>query len=347
MADWMGQMADAVEEAEAAQRPSNWENPVQAVLVDEVPTEPAMSPRSQVIEVPVNDGRWSTQEYAELMFYIAQELHERDQVRLQELLDKQLAEARAQRAPDARVVEELQIPSLEHGPHPEPERFATRYILNDGSMPQQEHQELLRKASQAFNNLDMEKERQRVAAAEHEAHQRSIDEWEAQIKARELHHPAIPSGPTPQGPSSMRVLPNVHEALRQNDPSVTSLTQPAVKKAPPTLGRARPKAFYSDTEPPRIGSGVPPPPPAEPRPAVVPSVQLPLAATPMTPSHPPRPPLSALPKHSIYGDEFRCQQACTGATDSASSTEQACSMQGIPKVFSTPGSSLHGSIGSS
>ena len=95
----------------------------------------------------------------------------------------------------------------------------------------------------------------------------------------------------------MRVLPNVHDALRQNDPKTTSFSQPFVKKAPPTLGRARPSAFYSDAEPPRIGAVIQPPPPAAPRPAVVPSVELPLAATPMTPSHPPRPPLSALPKH--------------------------------------------------
>ena len=176
-------------------------------------------------------------------YYIAQDLNARDQARLQELWDRQRADAKAQQ------------------------------------------------------QLDMEQERRRAEAAEHEAHERSIKEWEAMIKARELDNPALPSGPTPQGTSSMRVLPKVHEALRQNDPRVTSYSQPAVKKAPPTLDRPRPAVFYSDTEPPRIGSGVPPPPPAAPRPKVVPSVELSLAATPMTPSHPPRPPLSALPKY--------------------------------------------------
>ena len=195
-------------------------------------------------EVPVNDGRWTTDEYAELLYYIAQDLNQRDQVRLQELWDRQQADARSS----------------------EPLR-------------------------------DMERDRQRVEAAEHEAHQRSIQEWEAKVQAKELDNPALPCGPTPQGASSMRVLPNVHDALRQNDPKTTSFSQPVVKKAPPTLGRARPSAFYSDTEPPRIGAVIQPPPPAAPRPAVVPSVELPLAATPMTPSHPPRPPISALPKH--------------------------------------------------
>ena len=238
----MNQMVNAVDEAEAAD----------TLPQEEVPTEPAITPRSQHQDAP-GSPRW---------------------------------------------VEELQLPSLEYGPRPEPERSAIRYILNDGSLPQEEYEELARKAAQAFNNRDMEKERRRAEAAEHEAHQRSIDEWEAKLQAQQLDNAALPSGPTPQGTSSMRVLPNVHEALRQNDPKATSFSQPAVKKAPPTLDRARPSVFYSGTEPPRIGSGVPPPPPAAPRPAVVPSIELPLAATPMTPSHPPRPPLSALPKYS-------------------------------------------------
>ena len=238
MADWMNQMADAVDAAEAAN----------ARAQDEVATEPATSPRSQFREIP---------EY----------------------------------------LEELRLPSLEYGPHPEPERWVTRWITRDDCAPE-EWEEYFRKYRQTFNNYDMERERQQAEAAENEAHERSIKEWEAQMKAQGMDHPALPSGPTPQGISSQRVLPRVHEALRQNDPSVTSYSQPAVKKAPPTSGRPMPSVFHSESEPPRIGSGVPPPPPAAPRPKVVPSIALPLAATPMTPSHPPRPPLSALPKHS-------------------------------------------------
>ena len=57
MADWMNQMANAVDEAEAAN----------ALPQEEVPTEPATSPRSQqMIEVPINDGRWTAEEYAQL-----------------------------------------------------------------------------------------------------------------------------------------------------------------------------------------------------------------------------------------------------------------------------------------
>ena len=62
----------------------------------------------------------------------------------------------------------------------------------------------------------------------------------------------------------MRVLPDVHEALRQNDPSKAAGSQPVLKKAPPTTGRGRPASFYSGDEPPRIGTAPvqPPPPPS-------------------------------------------------------------------------------------
>ena len=215
MADWMNDMANAVEEAEAAQ----------ARAQEEVPTEPAISPRDPVLEVPVNDGQWTTEEYAKIV-KDARDLHTMDQAIQQEI-----------------------------------------------------------------------SQRQRAQAAEHEAHERSIREWEAELQAKGFDVPSLPVGPPPQGIASQRELPRVHEALRRNVPSITSHSQPAVKKAPPTCGRPMPSVFIKETEPPRIGSGVQPPPPAAPRPKGVPSIALPLAETPMTPSHPPRPPLSALPKH--------------------------------------------------
>ena len=209
-------MANAVEEAEAAQ----------ARAQEEVPTEPAISPRDAVFEVPVNDGQWTTEEYAKIV-KDARDLHTMDQ-------------------------------AIQHD---------VMY-------------------------------RQRAQAAEHEAHERSIREWEAELKAKGFDAPSLPSGPPPQGIASQRELPRVHEVLRQNDSRNTSYSQPTVKKAPPTCGRPMPSVFFKETEPPRIGSGIQPPPPAAPRPKGVPSIALPLAETPMTPSHPPRPPLSALPKHS-------------------------------------------------
>ena len=173
--------------------------------------------------------------------------------------------------------------------------MGTRWVVNEGSYTDEEWAEYFRKHRQAWNDYDMERERQQAEAAAREAHQRSIQEWEARV-SEDLRHPAIPSGPPPKGISSMRALPDVHDALRQNDPKMASYSQPVVKKAPPSMGRPRPSAFYSDAEPPRIGAPVQPPPPAAERPAEAQSLNLPLAATPMTPSHPPHPPIQALPK---------------------------------------------------
>ena len=203
---------------------------------DEVPTEPATSPRSQLHEVPVLPN----------------------------------------------YVEELQLPSLEYGPHPEPERFATRYILNDGSMPQEAYEELIRKAAQSFNNRDMERER-------HVQKLQSIKHINGVSKNGKLRSRLV----------AFTML-QFHAAPLQQ----------------------------------------------EPRPVDASSARLPLAATPMTPSHPPRPPIEALPKYPPM-DEFLCQQASIGATDSTGSAEQTCSMQGISTLFSASRSSLYGSKGNS
>ena len=164
---------------------------------------------------------------------------------------------RAMEVPVQRWVQELQLPTIEHGPREEPERFVSRYIPNDGSLTRQAYDALLRRAAQTFNNQDMEREIEDAVQREQEAHDRSVKEWEARIAAQELKdHHDIPLGPAPSGTSSMRALPNVHDALRQNDPSKATHSQPVVKKAPPSMGRPMPAGFYSDKEPPRIGTPV-------------------------------------------------------------------------------------------
>ena len=153
-------------------------------------------------------------------------------------------------------------------------------------MTQEAHDALLRKAAQAFNNQAMQREIEDAVQREKEAHERSVREWEARIAAQELKdHHDIPRGPPPPGTSSMRALPDVHAALRQNDPSQATHSQPVVKKVPPSTGRPMPTGFYSDREPPRIGTPVQPPPPATSRPDTAQGLNLPLAATPMTPNH--------------------------------------------------------------
>ena len=140
------------------------------------------------------------------------------------------------------------------------------------------------------------------AERQNQEYVRSMNEWKAEVESQGFKdHPSVPHGPPPKGTSSMRALPNVHEALRQNDPSKAPASQPILpKKAPPTTGRGRPAAFYSGDEPPRIGSApVQPPPP--PKPSSMWEVQPqgmfhPPTATPMTPGYPPRPPVEALPK---------------------------------------------------
>ena len=190
-------------------------------------------------------------------------------------------------------LEELRLPTREIGPRDEPEKFVTRWLVNDGSYADEEFDARLRKARQTFNNHDMELEAEAAVRREREAY-----EWERQIAARNLSdHRNIPRGPPPAGPSSMRALPDVHAALRQSDPSMAAHSQPVVKKAPPSRGRPMPPGFYSDKEPPRIGTPMQPPPPTTSRPDAAQGLNLLLASTPVTPSHPPCPPIDALPKH--------------------------------------------------
>ena len=252
MAD-MAELVDAAEEAAPAPPLTKASPPesMSTVSIEDVPTEPATSPRMMEVPVP----QWP---------------------------------------------QEVQLPTGMIGPQEEPEQFPSKFILNDGRWTAEEHEELLRKAAQAWNYRDWSRERREAELREKEAHERSIQEWQAQVDSKGLKdHASIPRGPPPKETSSMRVLPNVHEALCQNDPSLATGSQPVLKKAPPSTGRPMPKGFYSDKEPPRIGSASAQPlPPPRPRPweAQPPRVSLPLAATPMTPGHPPRPPVEALPK---------------------------------------------------
>ena len=141
---------------------------------------------------------------------------------------------------------ELQLPTREIGPREEPEEFPTRFILNDGRWSEEEHEALLRKAAQAWNCRDMDRELEDAVQREKEAHEQSIKAWEARIALQELpDHPGIPRGPPPKETSSMRVLPDVHAAVRQNDPSMIAGSQPVLKKALPSrlYGKADAKRF--------------------------------------------------------------------------------------------------------
>ena len=167
---------------------------------------------------------------------------------------------------------ELQIPTRgrEIGPREEPERYPTRFIVNDGQWTPEEHEEQLCTKQLKHGNYDMtwNPEAREEAERHSQEFQRGMAAWKREVESRGFKdHPSVPYGPPPKRISSMRALPEVHDALRQNDPSKAPASQPILpKKAPPTTGRTRPAAFYSGDEPPRIGSApVQPPPP--PRPA--------------------------------------------------------------------------------
>ena len=198
--------------------------------------------------------------------------------------------------PVQRWAEELQLPTGQIGPREEPERYATRFVVNGGQWTPSEHEAELRKAAQAWNYRDWNRERREAELREKEAHDRSIQEWEAQVKSQGfVDHPSIPRGPPPKETSSLRVLPNVHAALRQNDPSMAPGSQPVLKKAP-HRGRKLSTLIVNLQ---RIGTAPVqplPPPKSCPWEAQPQGVSLPLAVTPMTPGYPPRPPVEALPK---------------------------------------------------
>ena len=84
MSGWIEAMADAIDAHETQQAPptSKASGPpsMRTVSIDDTPTEPATSPR--MMEVPVNDGRWTQAEYAALVRRAAQSFENRDIDRL-------------------------------------------------------------------------------------------------------------------------------------------------------------------------------------------------------------------------------------------------------------------------
>ena len=128
---------------------------------------------------------------------------------------------------------ELQLPTREIGPRPEPEVYPTRFIVNDGQCQwtPEEHDEELRKAAQAVNLYAWNREaREEEAERQNKEFIRSMNEWKAEVESRGFkNHPSVPHGPPPKGTSCMRALPNVHDALRQNDPSKAPASQPMLR----------------------------------------------------------------------------------------------------------------------
>ena len=101
-------------------------------------------------------------------------------------------------------------------------------------MTPEEHEEVLCKAAQAGNNQVWNWEAREEADRRNQEFVRNMEQWKKQVESRGFaDHPSIPHRPPPKGTSSMRALPDVHDALRQNDPSKAPMSQPILKKAPP------------------------------------------------------------------------------------------------------------------
>ena len=79
---------------------------------------------------------------------------------------------------------ELQLPTREIGPREEPERYPTRFIVNYGQWTPEEHEEELRKASQTWNQYEWDRQAREAALREKEEHERSMEEWKAQVEGR-------------------------------------------------------------------------------------------------------------------------------------------------------------------
>ena len=124
-------------------------------------------------------------------------------------------------------------------------------------------------------------------------------EWKREVESRGFKdHPSVPYGPPPKGISSMRALPEVHDALRQNDPSKLKHHSRAFQRKPlqqqagvgqqlsiqemnlqglvlqlRSLHRHQGQRLHGMFK-----------------------LKDPPAAAPVTPGHPPRPPIEALPQ---------------------------------------------------
>ena len=112
---------------------------------------------------------------------------------------------------------ELQLPTSETGPREEPERYPTRFIVNDGQWTPEGHEEQLYKDAQAGNYKTWNREAREEAERHNQEFQRGVAEWKREVESCGFKaHPSVPYGPPPRGISSMRALPEVHDALRQN-----------------------------------------------------------------------------------------------------------------------------------
>ena len=108
---------------------------------------------------------------------------------------------------------ELQLPTREYGPHPEPEVYPCRFVMSDGQWTEAEHEA---QAPQPTNLHVWNREVRAEAERRNREFAQSMADWRTRVEGAGFKaHPAVPHGPPPKCVSSMRVLPDVHDALRR------------------------------------------------------------------------------------------------------------------------------------
>ena len=82
---------------------------------------------------------------------------------------------------------ELQLPTREIGPREEPERYATRFFVNDGQWTPEQHEGQLYKAAQAWNYKHWNREAREAAERHNAEFNRSMGRMESTGRESRLH----------------------------------------------------------------------------------------------------------------------------------------------------------------
>ena len=113
--------------------------------------------------------------------------------------------------------------------------------MNYGQTTPEQHQWELQAAQRATLPGRWDRERRDEAERANREHMAAAQRWQAQmIEQGLMTHPNAPVGPKPPGVSTetrLRALPDVHQALRANDPKAPHSQPVVAKKAPPTTRR--------------------------------------------------------------------------------------------------------------
>ena len=91
---------------------------------------------------------------------------------------------------------EVQLPTREYGPRPEPEIYPTLFVMNDGQWTQQERQAYLHKEAHATLVHVWNREARQEAERHNREYAQSMAEWKDRVQGAGFKaNPAVPQGP--------------------------------------------------------------------------------------------------------------------------------------------------------